>query len=119
MESLFSLLFVMGIDSDQELDNYFDIVGKLPVEVATMILRRLDSRTLVSASRVNKRWFALCRSDRVLRSRVRNEIRRQKLQRIIPPKVVAVIHRPTQNVYSPFESLNGLEQKRVTYVPAT
>ncbi|KAJ9601460.1 hypothetical protein L9F63_000377, partial [Diploptera punctata] len=115
MEPLFSLLFAMGVSSVAELDdNYYDIVGKLPTEIAIMILRNLDSTTLLSASRVSRRWFALCRSDLILKTRVKAEIRRQRIQRITPPR--AEINRSTQNVYQPFAALNGLQQRQLTFV---
>ncbi|KAJ9579164.1 hypothetical protein L9F63_024729, partial [Diploptera punctata] len=115
MESVYSLLLVMGVSSAAELEeNSYDIVGKLPTEIGIMILRNLDSRTLLSASRVNRRWLALCRSDSVLKARLKAEFRRQRIQRISPPRVE--VRRDTQNVYQPFTSLNGLQQNHVTFI---
>ncbi|KAJ9590297.1 hypothetical protein L9F63_027864, partial [Diploptera punctata] len=74
----------------------------------------LDSRTLFSASRVSRSWLALCRSDSVLKARLKIELRRQRIQRIRPPRVE--VRRDTQNVYQPFTYLNGLQQNHVTFI---
>ncbi|GLG96034.1 Uncharacterized protein GBIM_02867 [Gryllus bimaculatus] len=50
--------------------NTMDIVGKLPPEIASIILRKLDKASLVNASLVNKRWFSLCQADHVLQKRI-------------------------------------------------
>ncbi|PSN46999.1 hypothetical protein C0J52_17336, partial [Blattella germanica] len=104
MESFYSLLFVMGVNSVMELENnYLDIVGKLPVEIGIMILRQLDARSLISAAMVNRRWLALCRSDLVLREKVRAELRRQRTARIFPTPVRVL--RSSDNC-QPFGSVN-------------
>ncbi|PSN43120.1 hypothetical protein C0J52_10467 [Blattella germanica] len=43
-----------------------DIIGNLPVEISSRILRILDDESLVSASAVSERWHDLCESDSVL-----------------------------------------------------
>ncbi|XP_071448766.1 uncharacterized protein [Hetaerina americana] len=46
-----------------------DILGHLPAEVATDILRKLDDESLFNAARVSKKWFSLVKSH--------NELQRQ------------------------------------------
>ncbi|PSN39219.1 hypothetical protein C0J52_24663 [Blattella germanica] len=104
MESFYSLLFVMGVNSLMELENnYLDIVGKLPVEISNMILRRLDARSLISAAMVSRRWLTLCRSDLVLSQEVRAELRRQRTARMFPTPVRVL--RSSDNC-QPFGSVN-------------
>ncbi|PSN37612.1 hypothetical protein C0J52_20083 [Blattella germanica] len=116
MESFYSLLFVMGVNSVVELENnYLDIVGKLPVEIGIMILRQLDARSLISAAMVNRRWLALCRSDLVLREKVRAELRRQRTARMFPTPVRVL--RSSDNC-QPFGSVNVQRTIQIVLEPA-
>ena len=85
----------------------------LITDVIYLFCRQLDVQTLVSASRVSRRWYALCQSDSVLRKRVRDEIHRQRTAHIYPLR--PQIYRSTQNVSRPFTFMNGLQEKIVTY----
>ncbi|XP_066991562.2 uncharacterized protein [Anabrus simplex] len=79
MEQFYSLLCVMGISAmSGDFNPTVDIVGKLPPEVAIQILRLLDSRSLVSAALVSKRWLQLCRMDRTLKHRVHRQLHRER-----------------------------------------
>ncbi|XP_039298325.1 uncharacterized protein LOC111048891 [Nilaparvata lugens] len=76
MDVLFSSLFVMRPGSQPELD--FDILGQLPNEIGSMILRYLDGKSLLKAATVSKRWNSLCRGDKKLRQRGRQQLRMMK-----------------------------------------
>ncbi|PSN29298.1 hypothetical protein C0J52_27929 [Blattella germanica] len=49
--------------------------------------RQLDARSLIYAAMVSRRWLTLCRSDLVLREKVRAELRRQRNARMFPTPV--------------------------------
>lgn len=59
-----------------------DIVGILPVEIAEIILQKLDARSLFNAARVSKKWMAICRGCACMRKSARRYLRKQK-RRII------------------------------------
>ena len=56
--------------------------------------------------------FALCKSDRVLRARIRDQIYQNRIAHIMPVNVEILC--AIQNVHRPFSSMNGLQQKIVT-----
>ncbi|XP_039298574.1 uncharacterized protein LOC120354814 [Nilaparvata lugens] len=70
MDALFRSMFV---DFDS-----FDILGELPNEIGSMILRYLDGESLLKAANVSKRWNSLCRGDKKLRQRGRQQLRMMK-----------------------------------------
>ncbi|RZF47146.1 hypothetical protein LSTR_LSTR005224 [Laodelphax striatellus] len=80
MDSLISSFFVMELGFPIDNDN-FDVVGQLPNEIGSKILRYLDEESLLQAASVSKRWNGLCRGDKKLRQRGRRYLRKMKKQR--------------------------------------
>ena len=62
-----------GVDQSK-----MDIVSELPLEVGQLVLRHLDSKSLLSAAQVSHNWLSICKSDNILRRRARHHLRRQK-----------------------------------------
>ncbi|PSN37606.1 hypothetical protein C0J52_20079 [Blattella germanica] len=58
-----------------------DIIGNLPVEISSRILRILDYESIVSASDVSERWLELCKSDSVLRLNLSEGLYQRELDR--------------------------------------
>ncbi|KAJ4427895.1 hypothetical protein ANN_23903 [Periplaneta americana] len=90
-----------------------DITGRLPVELAIIILRNLDPRSLLSAAMVNKRWLSLCRADSVLRERIRQQIVTERQERL---KFTVTVERDIQQP-RPFSAVNG--NRRITFNPVS
>ncbi|PSN43122.1 hypothetical protein C0J52_10469 [Blattella germanica] len=59
-----------------------DIIGNLPVEISSRILRILDDESLVSASDVSERWLDLCNSDSVLSLNLKEGLRQRNMDRL-------------------------------------
>jgi hypothetical protein len=74
----------------------------------------LDSRTLLTAAMVNKKWLNLCRADLTLRTRIRQQIRQERKE-ILNPFVVSIVRR-NQNNSQPLASLNGVHRITVSAV---
>lgn len=55
-----------------------DIIGKLPVEIAEMILQKLDPLSLMNAAKVSPKWMSVCKGFSRLRKSARQYLRRQK-----------------------------------------
>ncbi|XP_063239635.1 uncharacterized protein LOC134540684 [Bacillus rossius redtenbacheri] len=109
MEPFYSLLVVMGLNSaaaGKESDN-IDFISKLPVEIAQMILRQLDSKSLLAAALVSRRWLQLCRSDAVLRGRVRRQLRREQRERSNPRAAQRTVLRDVQAEFRLLAPRNG------------
>ncbi|PSN34436.1 hypothetical protein C0J52_20388 [Blattella germanica] len=68
MENLYSLAFLFT-------PRPVDFIRKLPILAATMILRMLDPKSLLAAAQVDKTWLSVCRSDCILRRRIRQQLR--------------------------------------------
>ncbi|PSN31634.1 hypothetical protein C0J52_23028 [Blattella germanica] len=60
-----------------------DFIGKLPILAATTLLRMLDSKSILAAAQVNKAWLSICRSDHVLRRKIRQQIASQMSLRLV------------------------------------
>ncbi|EEB19567.1 hypothetical protein Phum_PHUM580360 [Pediculus humanus corporis] len=83
MEPFLTLFYTMGVSTmffDMWNDN-FDIIGNLPLEIASMILRKLDPKTLLTACKVSNKWLKIIKSDCVLRKTIREEILRQRREK--------------------------------------
>ena len=105
MESFYSpMVFPFGLHTMLS-DQLVDIVGKLPEEIGIMILRMLDSRTLLSAAKVSKTWLNLCHSDSRLQERI--------LQQIMLAGVEQY-QNPRPNKYCSVSNMNG--HNRMTVV---
>lgn len=73
MESFSSLMRTFGSSLDG-----IDFVASLPVEIAQIVLRNLDARSLIYASQVSRRWMAVCRSCPRLRKTAKSYLRKAK-----------------------------------------
>lgn len=90
MESFRSLLRVIGLPDPTKID----FISELPLEISQMILRKLDSQSLRCVEQVSKKWLAVCRSEKKLRSRAKGELSERssdieaikKLQEMLKPK---------------------------------
>nr|CAD7575690.1 unnamed protein product [Timema californicum] len=69
--------------------------------------RLLDPRSLLSAALVSRKWLQLCRSDAVLRSKVRRQLRKERRERVDPIDSRVRVLRDTQKVHRPFAVRNG------------
>ncbi|GLH06533.1 Uncharacterized protein GBIM_12026 [Gryllus bimaculatus] len=76
MENLFSFVFITDFPTSglREEASRVDIVGRLPPEIASQILRLLEGPSLVAAAGVSRLWLARCRADPELRLRVRRQL---------------------------------------------
>ncbi|KAK6629528.1 hypothetical protein RUM43_003345 [Polyplax serrata] len=81
MENLFACFFAMSSMFYDNWSDNFDIIGSVPYEVAVIILRKLDPKSLLTAIRVSKRWLDIVKSDRVLSQTVRDEFARQRREK--------------------------------------
>nr|CAD7204298.1 unnamed protein product [Timema douglasi] len=111
MESFCSLLCAMGLQPKSfkkgQKNHSFDIFSHLPLEITIIILRLLDPRSLLSAALVSRKWLQLCRSDAVLRSKVRRQLRKERRERVDPIDSRVRVLRDTQKVHRPFAVRNG------------
>ena len=75
--------------------NKTDIVSELPLEVGQLILRYLDSKSLLNTAQVSHNWLSICKSDNILRRKARHHLRRQKRRLykswLTPPAPITVI----------------------------
>lgn len=73
MEDFKDLLGVLGLFAPEKRD----ILGELPPEISSLILRKLDDSSLLNAALVSRTWLGRCASDPVLRDRARKHIAAQ------------------------------------------
>lgn len=59
-----------------------DVVGNLPVEVAEIILQKLDPRSLLNAANVSQTWMSICKGSSRLRKSARSHLRKEKRRMI-------------------------------------
>ncbi|XP_075227125.1 uncharacterized protein LOC142327724 [Lycorma delicatula] len=95
---LFNVQFMLGI-ADNFNDEKFDIISKLPVEIVIMILRMLDGETLLRVRLVNKRWYDISKSDRILRRKIRKHLKQKKIERVGPVGVVYYVPKSEITVF--------------------
>jgi hypothetical protein len=75
----------------------------------------LDSRTLLSAAMVSKKWLNLCHSDSALQKRILQQIFHERKESLNP--FVFRIERKYLNNYRPLSTMNG--NHRVTVSPVS
>ncbi|XP_046389254.1 uncharacterized protein LOC124158116 [Ischnura elegans] len=68
----------MASNTGSDREGHFDVIGNLPPEVASYILRMVDTETLVSGAAVCRRYRTLIRADPLLRGRVRDYYKRKR-----------------------------------------
>ncbi|KAK9505219.1 hypothetical protein O3M35_009316 [Rhynocoris fuscipes] len=72
---LFTFLEILSV---YDLLQNFDIISKLPEEVALIIFKMLDENSLVVASQVSQRWNDIIMSNRKLKATLKSSIKRIK-----------------------------------------
>ncbi|XP_031786716.1 probable E3 ubiquitin ligase complex SCF subunit sconB [Nasonia vitripennis] len=82
MDSFRQLMIAMGVHHQG-----VDFIRELPVELSQIILSKLDTKSLLNAAQVSRKWLAISKSTSSSRQRVRRHIRRrnQKLAQVLPP----------------------------------
>lgn len=78
MEFFRKLLSAIGATSCER--KKVDFISNLPLEVAQHLLRMLDSRSLLNAAIVSRRWLTACQADFRLRQSARRHLRKQRCQ---------------------------------------
>lgn len=73
MESFAKLMCTIGASSSE-----VDFVTSLPLEIAQLILRKLDPRSLLNAASVSTKWLTVCKGDSLLKKTARRHLRREK-----------------------------------------
>lgn len=71
MEYFRKLLCALGV-----WNTGVDIVGTLPVEIAEIILQKLDPQSLINASQVSRTWMSICKGSSKLRRSTRHHLRK-------------------------------------------
>ena len=131
---LFSLISISGSGNLEKMESFYspmvfpfwlhtmlsdklvDIVGELPEEIGIMILRMLDSRTLLSAAKVSKKWLNLCHSDSRLQERILQQIMLAGVEQYQNPRRMS-IQRRDPNKYCSVSNKNG--HHRMAVAPAS
>lgn len=83
MESFSQLMGTIGA-----LQGRVDFVASLPVEIAELVLTKLDPRSLLNVARVSRRWLAVCMGSSRLRKTTRRHLRKEK-RRIVQLDLVS------------------------------
>lgn len=76
MEFFKKLMIAIGVRSSSS--RKVDFIAELPIEISQHLLRMLDTSSLISASRVSRRWLSLCKSDNRLKQSVKHHLRNTK-----------------------------------------
>ncbi|OXU19922.1 hypothetical protein TSAR_005824 [Trichomalopsis sarcophagae] len=86
MDSFKQLMTAMGV-----YHQGIDFIRELPVELSQIILSKLDSRSLLNAAQVSRKWLSISKSTSTFRKSVRRHIRRQnrRLAPVLPPPPTA------------------------------
>lgn len=82
MDSFNQLMTAMGVHHQG-----IDFIRQLPVEISQIVLSKLDTKSLLNAALVSRKWLAISKSTSTFRQNVRRHIRRQnrKLAQVLPP----------------------------------
>lgn len=97
-------------------------LADLPLELSTMILRMLDPQSLVSALLVNRSWSKICRSDNVLRERIRKQLKKKRREQkkflLDPSYGINVVRNSGSNLFN-INVIKSVElEKRTTNLPS-
>lgn len=74
-----------------------DFITALPVEIAEMILLKLDSRSLLNVAIVSRKWMNICKGSSRLRKTARHHLRKKK-RRMIQDELAFTKGSKTQTV---------------------
>lgn len=77
MDSFAKLMSSIGANSCE-----VDFISSLPLEIAELILRKLDSRSLLNSALVSRKWMSVCKGDSHLRKTVRQHLRKKNRSRM-------------------------------------
>ena len=80
--------------------------------IQNFVCRMLDSRSLLSAAMVNKKWLKLCHADKTLQTRIRQQIRQERKECLDP--FVITIERTSQKNSRELATLNGCHRVTVS-----
>ncbi|CAG9760988.1 unnamed protein product [Ceutorhynchus assimilis] len=75
------------------------MVPEMPIEVWCVILRLLDSKSLLSTVRSSSSFSSMARGDPILRQKVRNAIKEEKeeiVARLRKPGISTIVERPSK-----------------------
>jgi len=72
----------------------------------------LDTRSLLSAAMVSKKWLKLCHADKILQSRIRQQIWQERKEYLNP--FVITIERTSQKNSQGLATLNGCHRVTVS-----
>lgn len=84
MEFFSNLMSALGI-----WNRGVDIIGDLPVEVAEIILQKLDPLSLMNAAKVSSKWMSICKGSSRLRKSARRFLRKKKY-RLVQDDVISI-----------------------------
>lgn len=73
MEFFAKLMSVIGASRSG-----IDFVASLPVEIAELILLKLDPRSVLNVARVSRKWMAVCKGSFRLRGVARRHLRKEE-----------------------------------------
>lgn len=82
--------------------------------VRNFVCRMLDSRSLLSAAMVSKKWLKLCRADKTLQTRIRQQIWQERKECLYPFAIT--IERTSQKNSRGLATLNGCHRVTVSAV---
>lgn len=82
--------------------------------VQNFVCRMLDSRSLLSAAMVSKKWLKVCHADKTLQTRIRQQIWQERKE-CLDPFVIA-IERTSQKNSRVLATLNGCHRVTVSAV---
>ena len=80
--------------------------------VQNFVCRMLDTRSLLSAAMVSKKWLKLCHADKILQSRIRQQIWQERKEYLNP--FVITIERTSQKNSQGLATLNGCHRVTVS-----
>jgi hypothetical protein len=84
--------------------------------VQNFVCRMLDSRSLLSAAMVSKKWLKLCQADKTLQTRIRRQIWQERKEFLEP--IVFTIERTSHKNSQELATLNGCHRVTVSAVPS-
>lgn len=82
--------------------------------VQNFVCRMLDSRSLLSAAMVSKKWLKLCHADKTLQTRIRQQIWQERKECLDP--FVITIERTSQKNSRGLATLNGCHRVTISAV---
>lgn len=82
MDSFHQLMSLMGVQRQ-----CIDFIKDLPVELAQIVLSKLDTKSLLISALVSRQWLSVCKSTSSFRQNIRRHIRRRnrRLAQVLPP----------------------------------